>query len=110
MKAQNLTAKVLEVTAKTCYDESHNDGEEYTFEVYEFDNGLILVPGESTNDWFFESSDDIQASGNDEIVSVNELSRTSDFTPKELLQSIQGSMREFGIESVPAIHAELWRK
>lgn len=109
MKSQNLEANILLVTARS-YDQSHNNGKKYTFEVYEFGNGLILVPGETTNDWFFESSSNIQANGTDEIVSVERTGRTSEWTPKELLQSIQGSIREFGVSSVPEIHAELWRK
>ena len=100
-----LTAKVLRVNAKEL-----NGDSEYSFNVYEFSNGLILVYRETTNDWFFENRDAVEPYGTAVVTSIEETDETEEFTPKSLLKSVQGSISEFGVDSVPAKHCELWRK
>lgn len=107
---KTLTAKILIVCCKNpdrakaiCgYDLS------YTFQAYEFSNGLIMIPEEITNDWFFEDRDSIEACGKDLVTSVEETDSSIALSTKSLLESIQGSMRQFGKNSVPPKHAELW--
>lgn len=102
---KTLTTKVLEVTVYGLNAEY----EEATFEVFEFENGLIAVLGETTNDWFFENRDCIEGCGNDIVKEVKETGRTETWTAKELLSSVQGSISEFGVDAVPAKHLELWK-
>lgn len=102
MKAQVLTVFTREL---------NEEGSGSSFEVYEFENGLILVPGESTNDWFFANRESIQASGNDVVDSVEESGRFVEFTPSELKTAVERSQAEFGIDSVPSNYLELlWQK
>lgn len=100
-----LSAKILQVTAKEL-----NEDSQYSFDVYEFSNGLILVFGETTNDWFFEDREAIEPCGTAVIASIEETDQIKEFTAESLFKSVQGSMGEFGIDSVPAKHCELWRK
>jgi len=100
IKANILQVEVQDiVTYKTSY-----------FEVYEFSNGLILVPGSQTNGWFFDDRDSIEANGSDLVVGIKEEDACVQFERDELLAFIQGSMFEFGVNAVPPKHAELWRK
>lgn len=104
---KHLTAKVLAVQVKELGDGKNS--EPYVFEALEFANGLILVEGESTNDWFFDSRSDIKPCGNAQVVDVQEVGRTEQWTSQELLKSVQGSIWEFGEASVPSKHFELWK-
>lgn len=103
----NLTVKILEVeaTRSNLYGETGNT---YTFKAYEFSNGLILVPGETTNDWFFEDKESIEACGCDIIGSVEEIGETVNWTFEELLEAVRGSIEEFGSDSVPQKYLELF--
>jgi hypothetical protein len=103
-----LTAQVLTVTATPLNEEIEENGE-YTFTVHEFSNGLILVPGDTTNDWFFGSRDEIEPCGTDRVIAVEDSGKRKVWTAAELLGSIQGSIREFGVDSVPAKHLQLWK-
>ena len=107
---KQLTAKVLEVKtieSGIIADPTRCKG---SFNVLEFENGLILVPGESTNDWFFDDRDSIDACGGDIVTSVEETGETEEWTSEQLLRAIQESVKEFGVDSVPQKHLELWRK
>lgn len=109
--AKMLKAKVLTVN---CRDDSDTpigeNSQHYSFEVLEFENGLILVPGDTTNDWFFEDREKIQASGLAYVTSVKEKNEMVEISAKALRESIQGSIREFGEKSVPIKHLQLWKK
>jgi len=107
---KTLKTKILEVRAINLnrINEPNPEKYEYTFEVEEFENGLIRVIGETTNDWFFEDADSIEACGNDIVLSIEEIGE-SNLKASSLLSSIQGSIKEFGINSVPVKHLELWR-
>lgn len=97
-----LTAKKLIVN--TYELNSENTG---SFEVYKFENGLILVPGENTNDWYFEDCDSVVGCGNDCVESIEETESVSEWTVDELKKSIEGSVREFGEDSIPQKAYEL---
>lgn len=88
-------AKVIEVSVQELSrgDDSIFD---YTFIAYEFPNGVVMVPGETTNDWFFEDRDSIEPNGNGVVTGVSESGRTVPFSAGELEHSIQCSISEFG--------------
>lgn len=100
---KQFTVKVLEVTAQ----ELDEKGSQYTFEALELENGVILIPGESTNDWFFENRDSIEPSGTATTVSVEDSGETRIWTVKELKTSIEGSISEFGEDEATAKALEL---
>lgn len=101
-----LKARVLKVDCR----ELNERDTAYSFNVYEFSNGLILVPGDTTNDCFFDSRDRIEACGTAVVDDIEDLGEETEFSIEELLRSIQGSIQEFGVDSVPQKHHELWRK
>ena len=94
MSNSTITAKVLLITNR--YDDS--EGETYSFKAYEFANGAILIPGESTNDWFFDSRDEYEPNGTDVNESIEETGETTTFFTDKLAHSIEGSESEFGYE------------
>ena len=106
--SKQLTAKVLEVACEELV-QGESSSPRYTFKAIEFWNGLILVQSDTTNDWFFGSRDEIDACGNAQVTGVVETGETEEWTSEEVLRSIQGSIREFGEDSVPTKHHELWR-
>jgi len=71
--------------------------EEFTYEfpVYEFEDGLILVIGEDTHDWFFEDRESIEANGCAQVIDVAESSETIDWSLEDLQEAIEGSLSEF---------------
>lgn len=100
---QVIQAKVLLVTAKEL-----NDDYQYNFKVYEFSNGLILVPGSTTNDWCFADRNEIEPCGTAVVTSIEETEEVEEWSSSDLLRSIQGSISEFGVDAVPSKHRELW--
>jgi hypothetical protein len=76
----------------------------YSFSAYEFDNGAIMVPGETTADWFFSSRNEYEPNGLDinEIIEDSQFNRTRDWSSEELIESIAKSVSEFGKEAIPA--------
>jgi hypothetical protein len=105
-----LLAKVLTVLVidSVPYNEC-GDCEEREFEVLEFENDLIMVEGESTNNWFFDDRDSIEGCGCDIVQSVAETGEVREILSANLLSSIQESISEFGVESVSSKHLELWK-
>ena len=91
MQATKLIVTATEYTDKeTSYD----------FSAYQFSNGLIMVIGEDTNDWFFEDRESIEANGLAQVTNVEvEAESTIDRSPKDLRKAIRASLKEFG--SVP---------
>lgn len=84
--------------------------EGFTFDVYLFNNGLVLDYEGYLALPFYPDLKDIKFWGNGEISKVLVTEKLT-FVPSDyLLERIQGSMLVYGIESVPAKHAELWRK
>ena len=103
--SQVLQAKTLIVNCREL-----NDPYEFNFKAYEFSNGLILVESNTTNDWFFANRDLIEPCGTAVVTSIEDGGTEMEFTTESLLKSIQGAISEFGVNSVPAKHADLWRK
>jgi hypothetical protein len=89
-----MKAEILEVTA--CELNSYTSKEFYTFEVYEFENKFIMVPSETTNDWFFASRAEIEPCGNAVVEKIVGTGKFIHFTEEELQESIEGSLAEFG--------------
>lgn len=100
-----LEAKVLEVSTRTLNADPVESASR--FKVYEFSNGLIMVPGDATHDWFFDDRDSIEACGNDVVVKVEETGATVEFSNQEFFESVEGSQSEFGDDSVPEKYLEL---
>lgn len=83
-----MLAKVIEIT-------NEDQDTEYTFKAYEFDNGVILIPGETSCDWFFDSREEYQPNGTDSLVGVTDTDDTKEFSIEELKEAIRGSESEF---------------
>ena len=79
----------------------------YDFTVFEFENGLILVPSDSTNDWFFENRDLIEANGCAEVLEVESTDTVIEWDLSDLAESIKGAQSEFGSDRVPSIALDL---
>lgn len=106
---KTLIAKVLIVTTKELSSvPGINDACE--FEVLEFENGLIVVEGSTTNDWYFEARSCIEPCGTAVVASINESGETRQWNATTLLKSVQGSIKEFGVDAVPNNHFELWKQ
>ena len=87
MNTLTTLAKKLIVTAQEI------NGNTYQFPVWEFTtNGAILVPGEQSNDWFFNSRDTIEPLG----CAIEETEETQTFDKERLRESVEGAEREFG--------------
>ena len=84
-----FAAKKLIVTAQ-------DNGNTYQFPVWEFENGAVLVPSSTTNDWFFNAREDIEPNGTAVVIATFDTEETQEFTKAELKESIEGSEREFG--------------
>jgi hypothetical protein len=102
-----FSAKVLEVEVEEL-NLGDNSQSEYTFNAYEFtNNGVVMVLGSTTNDYFFIDCDSIEANGNGVVIAVNETDRTVEFTVEQLAESIEGSVGEFGEDEATAKALEL---
>lgn len=91
-----MTAQVYKFTA---FD-PHAD-KSYTFTGYQFPNGGVMIPGESTHDSFFDCLENVEANGNDTIESYKNTGKTVEFTDEELREFVDGSAREFGYAAIP---------
>ncbi|QBQ73188.1 hypothetical protein kac65v162_gp158 [Nodularia phage vB_NspS-kac65v162] len=69
--------------------------------AWEFENGVILVPGVSTCDWFFDSRDNIEPCGNGIVTGVKETEVEEDYSVELLQEAIENSELEWGYDSVP---------
>ena len=69
-----------------------------SYPVYQFENGLIMVPSDSTADWFFASADAIQGCGDDQFENVEATENFVEFTPSELSRSWGDSVNCFEID------------
>jgi hypothetical protein len=95
------SAKVIEVQVEEL-NQGDDTQSEYTFDAYEFTNGLVMVRGSTTNDYFFVDCDSIEACGNGVVIAVNETDRTVEFTVEQLAESIEESIGEFGEDKATA--------
>jgi len=69
---------------------------EYKFPVWEYPNGAILVPCESTHDVFYNCRDEVQCNSDDVVVSVTATGQWLDWTVEEVKEAITASVEEFG--------------
>ena len=91
--ATALKAKVLDAHFYALNDEETK----CTYPVYQFENGLIMVPGESTADWFFSSASTIEGCGDDQLDRVEDTGNSVEFTPSELSNAWGNSVSCFEI-------------
>lgn len=108
-----LTAKVLLAHFKIFNPERYDDGtitkESNDYQVLEFENGLILVEGETTPDWFFPGREEIEGNGDDIFMGAEETGETVDWEAIELVKSFGDSIAYFGDESCKDLVKELAR-
>jgi len=81
-----------------------------SYPVHEFQNGLILVPYEGTNDGFFKNRMEIQGCGNDSLEFVQDKGEITDYSFDELVNACKGAIQEFGAECIPCQVFELLTK
>ena len=94
-----MKAKKLIVTAAE-YSSGNIEETSYEFPVYEFQNGLILVVSQDTNDLFYEDRESIKANGYAQVTEIVETETVSGWDLFDLQRAIRASLAEFG--SVPA--------
>ena len=94
MKA--LQAKVLLAHFEPLNKSHPDDDRANSYRVLEFGNGLILVEGETTNDWFFEDSSEIEGCGDDCFTHTTDAEESITYSALELSRSYGGSVGEFG--------------
>lgn len=97
---QKITAKQLVVTARELNVNEPGECDSYTFYCWELPNGMVWIQSETTNDWFFDSRDEIEPNGLASTESVEETGETKEFLLKDLESGIHGSIREYGEDSV----------
>jgi hypothetical protein len=89
----SLKAKVLDAHFSALTDET-----KCSYSVYQFENGLIMVPSDSTADWFFSSAGSIEGCGNDQLDRVEDTGNFVEFTPSELSRAWGDSVSTFEID------------
>jgi hypothetical protein len=95
---KTLIAKKLIVTAQEIGD-CNPKYSTYQFPVWEFSNGAILVPGETTNDWFFDGRNEIEPNGTAIVAEIEETDETNEFDVEDLKTTIKSSESEFECEA-----------
>lgn len=75
-----------------------NDKGDYEFECLMLPNGAIVVYGDTTNDWYFENKNRIQANGDALVVEIVETDDFYDLEPLFVAKSLRGSTLEFGYD------------
>ena len=92
-----ISSKVL--IAITTVVES-GETKEHRCKIYEFPNGVILVPGETTNDWYFDSKEEYNPGGSsDSSWHFEETDETEDWSVECLNDSILGYESEFCVSA-----------
>lgn len=94
-----LIAKILEITNEC------EDGNVYSFKAFEFGTGALLIPGEVTSDWFFDSKADYTPNGTDTNLEIIDTEETCEFSESTIKQSIADSQSEFDYKVGPAVLA-----
>lgn len=90
-----MKAKILIVYAQELNPEEEFESR-YSFKVYEFSNGAIMVPSNTSHDWFFCSRDEIEPCGNAVTENVEDTEEVVTFSLETLKDAIFGSIGEFG--------------
>ena len=91
----SVTVKVLEVKTAPLNSEPEENQQEGSFKAYEFPNNLVMVPGSSDPDWYFEGRENIEANGLDIVTDVLETEETKEFRIEDLYESIQTSTKYY---------------
>jgi|LakMenEpi03Aug12_release.lakeMendotaPanAssembly.Ray.scaffolds.fasta_scaffold230410_3 hypothetical protein len=98
-----MKAQILTITASNIND--HTEDSSYTFDVFEFENGLIQVPSVTCNDWFFDCRENIECCGNDIVREIVDTGKLIEISVSSLAETIEESQGEFG--SIPQKAYEL---
>lgn len=98
-----VSSKVL-IAVITVYDvESGETKEHHRYKIYEFPNGVILVPGETTNDWYFDSREEYKynpgSSSDDFDWYLEETEEIENWSVECLNYSILGYESEFCVSA-----------
>lgn len=95
-----VSSKAL-IAITTFYDvESGETKEHNRCKIYEFPNGVILVPGETTNDWYFDSKEEYNPGGSSDFDwHFEETDETEDWSVECLNDSILGYESEFCVSA-----------
>lgn len=92
-----VTCKVHTLTA----EDSQNEGNQHSWEIYELPTGEALDPGDIHADQWYDDVNSVEAYGLDVVVSVEDTGRTADFTEEDIKNSLNSSARSYGFEAVP---------
>lgn len=86
---------------KIVFTAIEQNGSQYTFDGVEYENGVVQIPAENTNDSFYVNSEAVEANGNAQVTTY----KRGEFVEVErdyLIEAIDGSAAEFGVDAVPA--------
>ena len=78
------------------------DEKSFSFRGYEFPGGVVMIPRTSEADEFYLDRDAVRAHGEAVVTGVEVLDKTLEFDADELRSAVVASVREYGIESLPA--------
>lgn len=92
-----LTCKVYELTA----EDSQNEGQQHSWEIYELPTGEALDPGETNADQWYDDVDSVEAYGLDFVVEVKDTGHTVEFSEDEIRTSVRSSARSYSDEAIP---------
>lgn len=101
-----LVAKKLTVF---CQDPTRFGDEEetkYSYPAYKFTNGLVLIPMYDDVDLLVDAVENIDAFGNDILLSVEEEQETSVFKVEDIEEYLGQNVRAFGKDDVLLIKAK----
>lgn len=100
-----LSAKILEAHFVEAEYDWRGDRREVTFSypVYQFESGLILVPVDDGIGYFFDSEENIEGCGMSSYMSAEDTGKTVEMTALELAQYWGENAAEYGrhLSSVP---------
>lgn len=96
-----LKARKIEIITTPLNKEHPDDNIIWTMKGYEFENGVILIPCDTTNDFYYSSRSEVEVNATDYIVDILETDDYDTWTIEQLTESINRSKAEFGEESIP---------
>lgn len=104
MRTKNLSYlsyKVLKLFTQSTKPDPHGNHINNSFEVLEFENGLVVIEGEMTADRYFESIHDIEIASDFRLTGIITTGKTGTCSEINLVASIRESELEFGENSIP---------
>ena len=87
--------KVWEITAE------NENGDQHTWDVFESPTGETVDVCELHADQWYDSVDDVEAYGLDNIVSCKATDRTCVWSEPEIRHSVRKSARSYGKDAIP---------